>query len=32
MKVSILLTSYKSVDSIDAAIQSVVSQEMPFEW
>lgn len=32
MKVSILLTSYNLVDSIDAAIQSVVSQDMPFEW
>ena len=32
MKVSILLTSYNLVDNIDAAINSVVSQEMPFEW
>lgn len=32
MKVSILLTSYNLVDAIDAAIDSIVSQDMPFEW
>lgn len=32
MKISILLTSFNLVDKIDAAISSVVSQEMPFDW
>ncbi len=32
MKVSILLTSYNLVDNIDAAISSIVVQEMPFDW
>lgn len=32
MKLSILLTSYNLVDNIDAAISSIVVQEMPFDW
>lgn len=32
MKVSILITSYNCQDSIDAAVQSVIEQEMPFDW
>lgn len=32
MKVSIMITCYNLVDSIDLSIQSVVNQIMPFQW
>lgn len=32
MRLSILLTSYNLVDNIDAAINSIVVQGMPFDW
>lgn len=32
MKVSIMITSYNCQDSIDAAIESVATQDMPFLW
>lgn len=32
MKVSIMITCYNCEDCIDTAIESVVSQDMPFEW
>lgn len=32
MKVSILVTTYNIQDYVGAAIESVVSQDMPFEW
>lgn len=32
MKVSIMITSYNLEDYIDAAINSVLSQKMPFDW
>ena len=32
MKISVLVTSYNLVNAIDNAINSVVMQEMPFDW
>lgn len=32
MKVSLMITSYNLVDSIDQSIQSVVKQNLPFSW
>ena len=32
MKISVMITSYNLQDYIDAAIESVVRQEMPCDW
>lgn len=32
MKVSIMITTYNCEECVDAAIESVISQDMPFDW